>query len=368
MLSSLTQAILVEQSWTPYALDSIYKYQVSGETIEWHYMDASNYAPHNHYIDAANIIASIDSVIDLDFVYTPNYQQNDYLVYVYDTRHNGILGSHTAGIDWGLTEIFYDPYESYQSNLNTFVHELGHYLGLGEPGYDWRFDQCDTAMSYNPDFANVPGGWQNFFTGNDLAVLIELHGAENDFFENTVVNGRQFLSNGVDSLTGQSNFNIGLLGGNDFLEVVGGSDNFANGNMGDDTLNIKGGRGRYLGGSEADKIIVNGADTGTHVNGNRGKDIITGSVAGVIYRGGSEDDLLKVSAGTVYGDKGADKFQAVAGPGVAVIKDYTAELDSIVGVYGGSFVNIAQGLMYGTTSDQMLILAGITDASQVTVV
>ena len=75
-------------------------------------MDASNYAPHNHYIDAANIIASIDSVIDLDFVYTPNYQQNDYLVYVYDTRHNGILGSHTAGIDWGLTEIFYDPYES----------------------------------------------------------------------------------------------------------------------------------------------------------------------------------------------------------------------------------------------------------------
>ena len=65
MLSSLTQAILVEQSWTPYALDSIYKYQVSGETIEWHYMDASNYAPHNYYIDAANIIASIDSVIDL---------------------------------------------------------------------------------------------------------------------------------------------------------------------------------------------------------------------------------------------------------------------------------------------------------------
>ena len=159
MLSSLTQAILVAQLWTPYALDSIYKYQVSGETIEQHYMDASNYAPHNHYIDAANIIASIDSVIDLDFVYTPNYQQNDQLVYVYDTRHNGILGSHTAGIDWGLTEIFYDPYESHQSNLNTFVHELGHYLGLGEPGYDWRFDQSDTAMSYNPDFANVPGGW-----------------------------------------------------------------------------------------------------------------------------------------------------------------------------------------------------------------
>ena len=88
-------------------------------------MDASNYAPHNYYVDAANIIASIDSVIDLDFVYTPNYQQNDYLVYVYDTRHKGILGSHMAGIDWGLTEIFYDPHESYQSNLNTFVHELG---------------------------------------------------------------------------------------------------------------------------------------------------------------------------------------------------------------------------------------------------
>ena len=185
--------------------------------------------------------------------------------------------------------------------------------------------------------------------------------------ENTTVNGRSFLSNGAESLVNQSSINLGLLGGDDFLEVVGGFNNFANGNNGADNISIRGGQGRYLGGADNDRLEVIGADAGTQVNGNKGQDVVAGSVDGVTYRGGSENDILQVSAGTVWGDLGADTFQAIAGQGVAIVQDYTAGEDVVQGIAGGSFTATADGLVYGVGSDQMF-LADITDASQVTVV
>ena len=64
----------------------------------------------------------------------------------------------------------------------------------------------------------------------------------------------------------------------------------------------------------------------------------------------------------------ADTFHAIAGEGVAVIQDYTADEDIIQGITGGAFTVTADGLVYGVGSDQMLLLAGITDISQVTVI
>ena len=186
--------------------------------------------------------------------------------------------------------------------------------------------------------------------------------------ERKVLNGREYLTNAVDSLSGQANFNRALMGGNDFLEVTGGSNNFANGNNGEDYIILRGGHGRYLGGADNDRIEVFAADPGSHVNGNRGMDVVTGSVDGVIYRGGSENDTLQVSAGTVWGDKGADTFQAVAGAGVAVIQDYTVGEDFVQGIAGGSFTLTDQGLSYGVGNDQMLLLLNIKDASQVSMI
>ena len=186
--------------------------------------------------------------------------------------------------------------------------------------------------------------------------------------ERKVLNGREYLTNAADSLSGQANFNRALMGGNDFLEVTGGSNNFANGNNGEDYIILRGGHGRYLGGADNDRIEVFAADPGSHVNGNRGMDVVTGSVDGVIYRGGSENDTLQVSAGTVWGDKGADTFQAVAGAGVAVIQDYTVGEDFVQGIAGGSFTLTDQGLSYGVGNDQMLLLLNIKDASQVSMI
>ena len=59
---------------------------------------------------------------------------------------------------------------------NTFIHELGHALGLGEPGYDERWDQDDTAMSYNEGDV----GWQTWYTESDLRALISIWGKEDE--------------------------------------------------------------------------------------------------------------------------------------------------------------------------------------------
>ena len=88
----------------------------------------------------------------------------------------------------------------------------------------------------------------------------------------------------------------------------------------------------------------------------------------MIYRGGSENDTLQVSAGTVWGDKGADTFQAVTGAGVAVVQDYTVGKDFVQGIAGGSFTLTDQGLSYGVGNDQMLLLLNVNDASQVSVI
>ena len=173
------------------------------------------------------------------------------------------------------------------------------------------------------------------------------------------------LSDAGESLTGQSDIKLRMLGGNDFLEVNGGN-NYANGNIGEDTIILRGGFGEYLGGKESDTIEVFDAEEGTSVNGNRGEDFITGTVASVIYRGGKDNDLLAVSQGDVWGDKGADTFRGVSSDGYAVIQDYTTGEDFVEIETEGSWSNVGDGLMFTDNSgDQLMLLLGINDVEQV---
>ncbi|KZR79885.1 LVIVD repeat [Synechococcus sp. MIT S9504] len=227
--------------------------------------------------------------------------------------------------------------------------------------------------------------------------------------ENSLINGRRYWTHNVDSLINQSDINYGLLNDDDYLEVTGGKNNFANGNNGDDhfivfdsqdsqflggkgsdffevkggtdnfflgsigedTFKVSAGKSHISGGDDNDTIEVLGAIEGTFINGNRGNDLITGVAAGVIYRGGKDDDVLAVSQGDAWGDQGFDTFQGVSGDGYALIQDYTVGEDKIdlSMVQGGNWTNSENGLMYTDSSgDQIMLLVGIKNTEQVTLI
>ncbi len=216
-----------------------------------------------------------------------------------------------------------------------------------------------------------------------------------------------------DYLLNQRDVKLRMMGGDDVVEIIGGDDNFVNGNMGSDQILVRGGKGRYLGGSEGDVFIAYGGEenfvygqkgddeihvrggfgtysggdgndlisvegtitSGTLVNGNDGKDVVTGRVAGVTYRGGADDDELAVSQGDVWGDQGDDIFTGRTGDGYAVIHDYSVDedrinLDQVYGRgSGGSWKNVDNGLMFTDSSgDQIMLLLGIDTVDQVTLV
>ena len=182
------------------------------------------------------------------------------------------------------------------------------------------------------------------------------------------VDGFTQFTDVADSLIGQSNIKFRMMGGNDLLEIIGGVDNFANGNRGEDKFILRGGQGEYLGGKDSDTFEVFASEEGTLVNGNRGEDIITGSVSGVTYRGGKDNDTLAVSQGEVWGDLGVDVFRGVTGEGYAVIQDYIEE-DVVELAMDGVWSKIESGLIFTDNSgDQIMLLVGISDVDQVTMV
>ena len=132
---------------------------------------------------------------------------------------------------------------------------------------------------------------------------------------------------------------------------------------------LRGGLGQYLGGDDGDRIEVFAAISGSSVNGNRGEDTIIGSVSGVTYRGGADADLMMVSQGDVWGDKGPDTFRGVKGDGYAVIQDYTVGEDVVDLEKEGSWSRLQSGLMFTDDSgDQIMLLLGISAVEQVTLV
>ncbi len=180
------------------------------------------------------------------------------------------------------------------------------------------------------------------------------------------VDGLTQFSDADDSLIGQANIKFRMMGGNDLLEVTGGINNFANGNMGEDKFILRGGQGEYLGGKDSDTFEVFAAEEGTSVNGNLGEDTITGSVSGVTYRGGKDNDLIAVSQGDAWGDLGVDVFRGVTGEGYAVIQDYTIGEDVVELAMDGVWSNVESGLMFTDDSgDQIMLLVGIDDVSRV---
>ncbi len=120
-----------------------------------------------------------------------------------------------------------------------------------------------------------------------------------------------------------------------------------------------------IGKDDSDIIEVPNIEGEFLVNGNQGEDIIIG-IGNIVYHGGQDDDVIAVSQGEVYGDKGADTFIGVTGDGYAVIQDYTIGEDAIALAMDGEWNNVESGLMYTDSSgEEVILLVGIDDVQQV---
>lgn len=178
------KTILTDSEWTR-RIDSMIKRSMgglSGETL-FYFIDDKSLNQSSQYVDyIENTISRIDQSIDLDFKRTFSRQESFYDINLYskDAKNtDNVLGRITTKPSRLQIEIFLRDSndKSVASNQNTFLHEFLHGLGLGEPGYDDRYDQTDTALSYNLGKAD---DWRNQPSGFDSQMLLSLWGSEND--------------------------------------------------------------------------------------------------------------------------------------------------------------------------------------------
>ena len=150
---------------------------LDGETVSIYFQDNSEYYTNEDINYMKKVINDIDNYIDLDFELTNDFTTSDIDIFLEDRTYQDYLGLASLEQSWISLNILWDTAELYNSNLNTFTHEFMHALGIGEPGFDFRWDQDDTAMSYNPgqsvEFRTSP-------SGADLQALLSLWGAEDD--------------------------------------------------------------------------------------------------------------------------------------------------------------------------------------------
>ena len=137
------------------------------------------------------------------------------------------------------------------------------------------------------------------------------------------------------------------MGGNDFIQLQSGLNNFVNGNSGSDTINLYASSdgyqdGNILGGADNDVITVAsgtwGVLEGNIINGNNGNDTMINYGNCKQLRGGKDNDRIINYGGDtdVWGDKGADTFVPYAVDvnnnwgGIMTIRDFNASEGDVI--------------------------------------
>ena len=207
-----------------------------------------------------DVFSSLDKLIDLDFSRSYSFDGSDIDIYC--------LTSHTSwnhlvlGSAWAMGERQYSWFDiawrftsDSNNDSNTIIHEIGHALGLGEPGFDPFFNSSDTVMSYNP---TAMGDWRTEWSPLDTSALISEWGVENDIHEyderffggvgNDIFKAKSGDDFGADYMAGES--------GNDELIAYRGADHLFGGS-GSDVLRAGNGRDIIAGGT-GDDVMYGG--------------------------------------------------------------------------------------------------------------
>jgi len=281
------QGVLLDDTWTP-EVRSIINNDIEIESITYYFSDTStNVSGFEDF--ARDFIDEVDAAIDLDFIEASTNDSTTIDFYLRNwTDSDGTnLGLCTwYGSGYITSEVFVKNGIALNSNYNTFVHEFGHALGLGEPGSDPRWDQSDTAMSYNSNFF---GEYRTSFAPADWSALESLWGVE-DFI-----------------LIGDSSANI--------LQAQYGAlhADSIDGGGGDDLLQGFGGKDTLIGGQGNDRLY--GGYGGDDIYGQFGDDIIRASAGGDYVDSGDGNDAIYGGSGadTIIGGIGADTIRGGGG-------------------------------------------------------
>ena len=206
------------------------------------------------------VFSSLDELIDLDFSRSYSFDGSD--IDIYCLTSHASWDDSMLGSAWTMGRGVYSWFDiawkftsNSNSDRNTIIHEIGHALGLGEPGFDSSFNSSDTVMSYNP---TAMGDWRTAWSSLDISALVSQWGVENDLH---AYDARFFGDAGNDIFKARS--------GDDF-----GAD-FMAGESGDDELIAYRGADHLFGGPGSDVLRA----------GN-GRDIITGGAGGDTMYGG----------------------------------------------------------------------------------
>ena len=331
--------VLLDGTWTPEIVNIINR-GIDIEAITYYFSDTStNVSGFEDF--ARSFISEVDAALDLDFIEgsVDESATIDFYIRNWTGADGNTLGLCTwYGSGYIASETFVKPGASLSysyNSYNTFVHEFGHALGLGEPGFDARWDQDDTAMSYNSD---AYGEYRTSFAPSDWTALESLWGVE-DFIlvgdSNANILRAQSGAIHADSIDGKA--------GNDVLKGFGGQDTLLGG-QGDDL--IYGGYGGDL---------LKGNENNDTIYASHGSDYILGNL-------GNDDIYAGQGADTVIGGAGADTIRGGGGPNDIDAGD-DSDRDQIyvfadVQINGrpddGSFVDVLRNIDY---SDRIYIYA-----------
>ncbi|MDB4336785.1 hypothetical protein N9996_04315 [Synechococcus sp. AH-603-M21] len=130
-----------------------------------------------------------------------------------------------------------------------------------------------------------------------------------------------------------------LYEGNDNLFLSSGLFNNVNTNAGEDLIEIKGGSGKVLGGSDKDTILYLDGEF-TSINGNKGDDLINLEGGQGIIFGGKDSDTINLEGGSftyINGNKGTDIINIRGGEAERILGG--ADADQITN-FSGQFTTI----------------------------
>ena len=250
------------------------------------------------------------------------------------TWSNGLITSMRVNVSTNWLASYGTTTDSY--SFQTYVHEIGHALGLGHGGpYNgsasygldnlyvndvWSY----TIMSYF-DQAEAGFGSYRYVMGPSLADIVAMHsiyGANTTFNSGNSVYGRNATAGSLYDFANYSTapaFTIYDTGGTDTLDASGyGVNQTINLNaeafssIGGINNNISIARGVVIegaiGGNSADSLLGNAGDN--LLAGNAGNDTLAGGNGNDSLDGGANDDTLSGDAGndSLFGDVGNDSL------------------------------------------------------------